>query len=185
MVGFPVVVILWVLCNTAAFVPPAASTPNCGSSILAVQHCANDMNDDGQQKDMQESNHVDSHRRDLISSMVCLGSVSLSVRSCLAMDGFDEQIPLSALSKQIRKGAVRGAQVIDKIDGRWERFSDDFRLGEARNRPKVDKLNKVVSGGSISTLGENQVKFNEKLASALLQECDLVGAWNYVTSSFH
>lgn len=46
----------------------------------------------------------------------------------------------SDLGIQVRKSVVRGAQIMDKIDGQWEKFSDDNHLGAQRfnqqDRPK-------------------------------------------------
>lgn len=48
-------------------------------------------------------------------------------------------------------------------------------MEENRNKPKVDKLNRVVSGGSGTASGDNiPSNFNQELANALLHECDLV-----------
>ena len=153
-------------------------------------------------------------RRDIVASLASLLTATLPVQQSLAADAFDDtQAPLSGLSQQIRRSAVRGAQVIDKIDGKWERFSDDFGLGgemsrlhlnlcgtsgvltnyfqiiiyiaENRNKPKVDKLNKVVSGGSSNTASEDNIpaNFNEELANTLLNECDLVRNSIFITCS--
>lgn len=74
-------------------------------------------------------------RRDIVASLASLLTATLPVQQSLAADAFDDtQAPLSGLSQQIRRSAVRGAQVIDKIDGKWERFSDDFGLGGEMSR---------------------------------------------------
>lgn len=112
----------------------------------------------------------DCRRRDLVGSLGWLLSTSIAVQPSLAAEGFDDyKAPIFGLSQQIRRSAVRGAQVIDKIDGTWERFSDDFGLGANRNMPKVDKVN-VISGGS----QETRKMLNEKLAYTLLHQCDMV-----------
>eukprot|EP00956_Cyclotella_meneghiniana_P006904 scaffold9320_cov71-Cyclotella_meneghiniana.AAC.19 len=47
-------------------------------------------------------------------------------------------------------------------------------MEENRNKPKVDKLNRVVSGGSGTASGDNiPSNFNQELANTLLHECDL------------
>ena len=69
-------------------------------------------------------------RREIVASLASLLTTTLPIQQSLAADGFDDtRSPFSGLSQQIRRSAVRGAQVIDKIDGKWERFSDDFGLG--------------------------------------------------------
>jgi hypothetical protein len=40
----------------------------------------------------------------------------------------------SDLGISVRRSIVRGAQMMDKIDGRWEKFSDDFGLGAERSK---------------------------------------------------
>jgi hypothetical protein len=48
----------------------------------------------------------------------------------------------SDLGISVRRSVVKGAQIIDKIDGKWEKFSDDYGLGaerfkqQPRPRPK-------------------------------------------------
>jgi hypothetical protein len=106
-----------------------------------------------------------------VVSLGWLLSTSIAAQPSFAADSFDDyQAPIfDGLSQQIRRSAVRGAQVMDKIDGTWERFSDDFGLGTNRNMPKVDKVN-VISGGS----QETRKMLNEKLAYTLLHQCDMV-----------
>ena len=143
-------------------------------SIASLLHSSNDVFNHEHEDQCTESKQLikfDRRRRDLVASLGSLLPMSLSIQPSTAVNGFDDnQTPLFGLSQQIKRNAVRGAQVIDKIDGTWERFSDDFGLGTNRNVPKVDKLNKVVSGGSIGSIKS----LNEKLASVLLQECDSV-----------
>lgn len=69
-------------------------------------------------------------RREIVASLASLLTTTLPIQQSLAADGFDDtRSPFSGLSQQMRRSAVRGAQVIDKIDSKWERFSDDFGLG--------------------------------------------------------
>jgi len=43
-------------------------------------------------------------------------------------------VTTSDLGISIRKSVVKGAQIMDQIDGKWEKFSDDYGLGAARFR---------------------------------------------------
>jgi hypothetical protein len=43
-------------------------------------------------------------------------------------------ITKSELGIAVRESVVRGAQVMDKVDGQWEQFSDKFGLGSARSK---------------------------------------------------
>lgn len=162
--------ILVALCRqeVVSFIFPA-STPT-GRIPLHARYAV--QNEVQQRHGTYERSFSDSRRREIVLSLASFLTISSFTQPSYATDGFDDG--QSGLSRIIRRTAVRGAQVIDKIDGKWERFSDDFGLGESRNAPKVDRLNKIVSGGARSTSSGNQPQFNEKLASKLLQECDLV-----------
>ncbi|CAB9521521.1 expressed unknown protein [Seminavis robusta] len=50
----------------------------------------------------------------------------------------------SDLGISVRKSVVRGAQVIDQVDGQWERFSDQFGLGAERNKQVGRPTPKVI-----------------------------------------
>ncbi|KAL7519673.1 LOW QUALITY PROTEIN: hypothetical protein ACHAWX_004428 [Stephanocyclus meneghinianus] len=125
--------------------------------------------DECQRESRQHPIDFDRGRRDAVASLGCF-LICCWCSPSFASDGFNNPAPFFDLSQQIRKSAVRGAKLIDEIDAKWERFSDDFGLGEKRNMPKVDKLNVVVSGGSTKGIQKN---FDSKFASVLLQECDL------------
>ena len=56
---------------------------------------------------------------------------------------------MDGLSRRIRTSIVRGARLIDRADGAWERFSDDFGLGVERNRPR--KVVVDAGGGNAAT----------------------------------
>ena len=58
---------------------------------------------------------------------------------------------MDGLSRRIRTSVVRGARLIDRADGAWERFSDDFGLGVGRNRPR--KVVVDAGGGNAATRG--------------------------------
>jgi len=53
-------------------------------------------------------------------------------------------VTTSDLGISVRKSVVKGAQMMDRIDGQWEKFSDDYGLGTARfnqgGRPKAKKI---------------------------------------------
>lgn len=164
----PLIILCMIALGVLSFQVPAPRLHQC--RVKSLQ--ANIQSDESIQ---QQQGH-DHRRRCILSSLAFIISTSSQPRSSFAIDAFDSNSsPLFDLSQQVRKGAVRGAQVIDKIDGKWERFSDDFGLGEKRNIPKVDELNNVVSGGS--KVGDGQNKLDEKFAAILLQECDSVSSY--------
>lgn len=45
-----------------------------------------------------------------------------------------QAVTKSDLGVSVRRSVVQGAQVMDKIDGRWEKFSDNFGLGAERSK---------------------------------------------------
>ena len=50
----------------------------------------------------------------------------------------------SDLGISVRRSIVRGAQMIDKIDGRWEKFSDDFGLGVERSKREARPVEREI-----------------------------------------
>ena len=53
-------------------------------------------------------------------------------------------ITKSELGIAVRESVVRGAQVMDKVDGQWEQFSDKFGLGSARSKQDKKPTPKVI-----------------------------------------
>lgn len=84
----------------------------------------------------------------------------------------------SDLGISVRRSVVRGAQIIDKLDGKWEKLSDNFSLGAERSKrdarpeereiPPLRPLDKEVaraildaakvSFSSIVPIGEDELK---------------------------
>ena len=60
------------------------------------------------------------------------------------VDELNKIITTSDFGLSVRESVVRGAQVMDKLDGKWEKFSDSFGLGAQRakqpGRPKEKKI---------------------------------------------
>lgn len=69
----------------------------------------------------------------------------------------------SDLGVSVRKSVVRGAQIMDKLDGQWEKFSDDNKLGSQRSK----QLPPPVAG----TLPDLK-PLNVSLAQAILEKSD-------------
>jgi hypothetical protein len=53
-------------------------------------------------------------------------------------------ITKSELGVAVRESVMRGAQVMDKVDGQWEQFSDRFGLGSARSKQDKKPTPKVI-----------------------------------------
>ena len=82
-------------------------------------------------------------RRQIISLGAALfGSIALAPPSHAGEVGarITKAVTTSDLGVSVRRSVVKGAQVIDKLDGKWEKFSDDNGLGSERfkqqGRPK-------------------------------------------------
>ena len=91
---------------------------------------------------------------------------------------FDFDKPMNSLTRQVRTSVVRGAQLIDKVDRKWERLSDDLGLGSERNQPKRNVIDAGGNGQSkkvvTSDFKNQNVELDGKFVAALLQECDEV-----------
>lgn len=55
-----------------------------------------------------------------------------------------QAVTTSELGLSVRRSVVRGAQIVDKLDGSWERFSDDYGLGTERNKRDARPKPKVI-----------------------------------------
>lgn len=151
--------------------------------------------DTKQEDDEREQNHkhvigqdcnCDRRRRDILATLTSsIISLSAGAPAALAAatesDNFDA--PMNGLTRQIRTGVVKGAQVIDKLDSRWERLSDDFGLGDKRNQPK---RNVIDAGGNERTKqtvqsqsNNGSLVFDGVLAANLLKQCDEVSRQDY------
>jgi hypothetical protein len=82
---------------------------------------------------------------------------------------------MNIVTRQIRKSVVRGAQLIDTVDGAWERFSDDYGLGSKRNLPKrnvIDAGGNAVTKKFVMSSKLPIVNFDETFALDILRLCD-------------
>ena len=111
----------------------------------------------------------------LSSTSILFGAAN---KPALAQDINEFDKPMNSLTRQVRTSVVRGAQLIDKVDGKWERFSDDLGLGSERNQPK---RNVIDAGGNerskkvvTSDFKNQNIQLDEEFAFAMLQECDEV-----------
>ncbi len=145
-----------------------------------------------QEYDEREQQHVhirildqdckcDRRRRDVLATLTSsIISLSAGAPAALATatesDSFDA--PMNGLTRQIRTGIVKGAQVIDKLDSRWERLSDDFGLGDKRNQPKRNVIDAGGNGRTKRTVqsqsNNGSGAFDGVLAASLLKQCDEV-----------
>jgi len=127
--------------------------------------------------------NCDRHRRDIILTTLTSAIISLSAGAptlAAATENDSFEAPMNGLTRQIRTSVVKGAQVIDKLDSKWERFSDDFGLGDKRNQPK---RNVIDAGGNErskkvvqSRSNDGSILLDEVFADNLLKQCDEVSS---------
>ena len=124
--------------------------------------------------------NCDRRRRDLLvtltSSIISLSAGAPALAAATENENFEA--PMNGLTRQIRTSVVKGAQVIDKLDSKWERFSDDLGLGDKRNQPK---RNVIDAGGNErskqvvrSQAKGGSIVLDEVFAANLLKQCDEV-----------
>lgn len=129
--------------------------------------------------------NCDRRRRNILTIFTCsimgISTTTTSASHAMAADiasTNDFEAPMNGFTRQIRTSVVKGAQVIDSIDSKWERFSDDFGLGDKRNQPK---RNVIDAGGNQrskevvkSQENDDSVALDQGFAEDLLHQCDEV-----------
>ena len=83
-------------------------------------------------------------------------------------------VTTSDLGISVRTSVVKGAQVMDKVDGQWEKFSDKFGLGSERSRAGQRPKPKIIP---------DPVPLNVNVAKQILAKtdeifCSIVGIQN-------
>jgi hypothetical protein len=145
------------------------------------------------------SNFTDTRRREVIAFLLSVSSLhrmstppTAQAKSNInSVDdiGTAPMLAMDDITRQIRTSVVRGAQLIDKVDGQWERFSDNMGLGSKRNLPKRNVIDvggnvrskAVVRSEDYSKDEGYRIEWNEKLASGILQLCDEVSSYSMFT----
>lgn len=133
-------------------------------------------------RDDDRYNCNDRRRRNILTIFTCyIMGISTTTSASIAADiasTNDFEAPMNGFTRQIRTSVVRGAQVIDSIDSKWERFSDDFGLGDKRNQPK---RNVIDAGGNQrskevvrSQENNGSVVLDQRFAEDFLHQCDEV-----------
>ena len=125
--------------------------------------------------------NCDRRRRDVLVTLASSIGISLSAGApalAAATENENFEAPMNGLTRQIRTSVVKGAQAIDKLDSKWERFSDEFGLGDKRNQPK---RNVIDAGGNErskqvvrSQSKAGSIVLDEVFAANLLKQCDEV-----------
>jgi hypothetical protein len=116
-------------------------------------------------------------RRDILAALLTTAASLMmypTVTCALNVDDVEFN-NMNIVTRQIRKSVVRGAQLIDTVDGAWERFSDDFGLGGKRNSPKrnvIDAGGNAVTKKFVTSSELPIVNFDETFALDMLRLCD-------------
>lgn len=110
---------------------------------------ANDYDEDGDEKSVDENTVLESRqRRDLLRGITgVVGTILIGVSGpSIANAGevgarITKAITTSDLGISVRTSVVQGAQLADKIDGKWEKFSDKYGLGSERSKQVAKRPN--------------------------------------------
>ena len=86
-------------------------------------------------------------QRQLFLASFCSSGILLPPRAAQAGEvgaRINAAVTKSDLGISVRRSVVKGAQVMDGLDGQWEQFSDRFKLGANRGRQADKPLPKVI-----------------------------------------
>ena len=91
----------------------------------------------GEKKSLKQKDASDdTGRRNAITLLPLLLIPAPALAAASDPDSFGSQtfraVTQSGIGKSVRRDVVAGAQFMDKVDGAWERFSDENGLGSAR-----------------------------------------------------
>ena len=146
--------------SLALSVPPLqtetslASSNQCSSfdSVLdqrgpqPLHLSANNYHDHGDKKSNGENTVIDSRqRRQLVrglTGVVGATFIGPSIASAGEVGArITKAVTTSDLGISVRTSVVKGAQLADKIDGKWEKFSDKYGLGSERSKQVARRPN--------------------------------------------
>ena len=92
--------------------------------------------------DIPSTSCLDSTRRNALRLLLL--TLPLPAQAGDVGNQITQVVTTSNLGLSVRESVVRGAQVMDKLDGQWEQFSDSFGLGSERSkqpgRPKEKQI---------------------------------------------
>lgn len=109
------------------------------------------LNSNSEENEHERSNDamlekVSTTRRAILSTAAFLGTTLLAQPSYAGEVGaqINKAVTTSDLGISVRRSVVKGAQMMDKLDGQWEKFSDDNGLGAERFKQQGRLTPKVV-----------------------------------------
>lgn len=109
---------------------------------------------------------IDGIRRSVVASLLGVGFSTLGAREALAGEvgaRITKAVTTSDFGISVRTSVVKGAQVMDSLDGQWEKFSDRFGLGSERSKQGERPKPKVIP---------DPLPLNTKFASEILSLSD-------------
>lgn len=124
---------------------PLNSRYNRRCQLFISRQSKHDLNDDEGEKPFLSESLCS--RRSFTSILAITSSSVFITKPASASElgsMITKAVTTSDLGISVRKSVVKGAQIMDRIDGQWEKFSDDYGLGAARysqgGRPKPRKV---------------------------------------------
>ena len=113
-----------------------------GPKLFLINEHARDNDEKTYQINKSPNRSIFVRRNFLSSAAALLGGTALAQPSNAGEVGaiITKAVTTSDLGISVRRSVVKGAQVMDKLDGKWEKFSDENGLGSERfkqqERPK-------------------------------------------------
>jgi len=149
---------VFVMASTASAlsVPPEPgfSSRSClkslgGNRQRALHFSANDFQEEGDENLTKENTTIEScQRRELLQGLIGIAGGLLASVSGPSVANAGEvgaritkAVTTSDLGISVRTSVVQGAQMADKIDGQWEKFSDKYGLGSERSKQIAKRPN--------------------------------------------
>lgn len=108
------------------------------------------------------------NRRKFLTSAIFASTTLLATQPSNAGEigaKITKAVTQSDIGISVRKSVVRGAQTIDQLDGKWEKFSDTYNLGSERSRQDKRPKPKVIP---------DPLPLDSKVARSVIDTADLV-----------
>jgi len=112
-----------------------------------------------------DNGHQENIRRQVLQSLL-VGTLVAAPQIANAGEigaRITKAVTQSDLGISVRRNVVGGAQIMDRLDGQWESFSDRFQLGQARSKQPGRPAPKVIP---------DPKPLNSNVAKRLLQSTD-------------
>ncbi len=117
-----------------------------GNRQRTLNFSTNDFYEEGNEKVTEDTTIQSCQRRELLGGLIGVAGGLLTSFSGPSVANAGEvgaritkAVTTSDLGISVRTSVVKGAQMADKIDGQWEKFSDKYGLGSKRTNQQVSK----------------------------------------------